>query len=247
MQATPLQITAVIPVKDRAALLARCLDSLTTSAAQYGAANIVVCDNDSTDDSVGVASAFGAPVTVVQSHANRVGGVRNDGVAASPQADVFAFVDCDCVVPRNFFAAIADVLGESGAAAVGCEVLSPNDGHWSERVWEPGKGMQWSVTTAATLLHLASSIAGFAAGITLLFRGQGPLAGAVAALGLLAFPTMFVVARAAKHRRMVPIVGGIALMSITFLARLHGLWSTDREGRVLERNTLMIGASIHRA
>lgn len=158
MQATPLQITAVIPVKDRAALRARCLDSLTTSAAQYGAANIVVCDNDSTDDSVGVASAFGATVTVVQSHANRVGGVRNDGVAAAAQANVFAFVDCDCGVPRNFSAASVDVLGESGAAAVGCEVLSPNDGHGSEGVWDHlhrpwGDGPRYDINSAGCCIR----------------------------------------------------------------------------------------------
>ncbi len=305
-----MRITAVIPVKDREQLLRQCLTALAASAAQYQDARILVVDNGSIDNSREVATEFAPKVRLVKSRAARVGGVRNAGAALDRDTDAYAFVDCDCIVPADFFQAVADTLSSSGASAVGCEVVSPSDGHWTERawdglhrpggdgprhyinsacfciltewfwringfddtkvssedvdicrrlaaaggtmwqserlaivhlgnpqsigglyrrirwhgegVWERGKGIQWSVTTIATLLHGMSALSATAAGAALIAFGQ-PLGWLVILLGWLAMPALFVVARAVQHRRRVPILGGIGLMSITFPARLHGL------------------------
>jgi glycosyltransferase involved in cell wall biosynthesis len=304
-------IVAVVPSKNRADLLRRCLQSLVAAAQQYENARIVVSDHGSTDDSVTIARQAGEFVTVISSTAYRVGGVRNDGAAAALEADALAFIDCDCIVPPDFFAAVSDTFKVSRAAAVGCEVLSPSDGHWTERawdglhrpggdgprhyinsacfcisrpwferiggfdeqkissedvdicrrlteaggtmwqserlavlhlgnpqtvaglyrrirwhgegVWERDKGIQWSVTTAATFLHLACVATGLLLGAYALFNGY-PVGLTALFAGFLVVPLAFVAARALQHRRVVPIIGGVALMSITFPARLHGLF-----------------------
>jgi GT2 family glycosyltransferase len=304
------QITAIVPVKNRADLLRRCLASLIAATENYGNARIVVCDNGSTDDSVRVASSMGPLVSVVHSAAPRVSGVRNDGAGLAPNADVLAFIDCDCVVPSDFFGAAIDTFKISGAAAVGCEVVSPADGHWTERawdglhrpggdgprhyinsacfcirtdwfnringfdsqkvssedvdicrrlaaaggtmwqserlavlhlgnpktigglysrirwhgegVWERGKGIQWSVSTIATFAHLLCVVAGLITGSILISRGMW-LGVVLLLIGFVLTPLLFVVARAVQHRRLVPMLGGVGLMSITFPARLHGL------------------------
>lgn len=305
-----MRITAVIPVKDREQLLRQCLTALAASAAQYSDARIVVVDNGSLDKSREVATEFAPMVRLVESRASRVGGVRNAGAALDRDTLAYAFVDCDCIVPTDFFQAVADTFSSRGASAVGCEVVSPSDGHWTERawdglhrpggdgprhyinsacfciqtewfwringfddtkvssedvdicrrlaaaggtmwqserlaivhlgnpqsigglyrrirwhgegVWERGKGIQWSVTTIATLLHGVAVLSGTAAGVALIADGRwvGWLA---IVLGWFVVPVLFVAARAFQHRRRVPVIGGIGLMSITFPARLHGL------------------------
>ncbi len=310
-----LPITVVIPVKDRASLLSQCLDSLVISARDRCDVRVIVCDNGSTDSTLDVARSYLPFTTVVMSSSATVAGVRNDGASADPDAAVYAFLDCDCLVPEHFFSAIVDTMEATGAAAVGCEVRSRPDGHWTERVWdglhrpggdgprhyinsacfcirsdwfgrlggfdcekvssedvdicrrlaalggtmwqseqlavlhlgnpqsvaglyrrirwhgegiwERGKGIQWSATTLFTLLHPVVLILATIAGLRLL--QQGNLWGlAAVAFGAGAIPTLFVIARAVQHRRRVPFLGGIVLMSITFPARLHGLIRSRR-------------------
>jgi hypothetical protein len=247
----------------------------------------------------------------MESSASRIGGVRNAGARSQPGADVFAFIDCDCLVPPDFLTAVAETFATSNASAVGCEVLSQSDGHWTERVWdklhrpggdgprhyinsacfcirremffslngfdeskvssedvdisrrlteaggtmwqserlavihlgnaksvpdlyrrlrwhgegvwERGRGIQWSVTTTATFLHGIVVISSLTGGGWML-ANHHPAGWLFIVLGFVIVPFLFVVARAIQHRRFVPILGGIGLMSITFPARLHGFF-----------------------
>ncbi|MBY0490106.1 MAG: glycosyltransferase [Gemmatimonadaceae bacterium] len=120
-------------MRDREALLRACLTSLQASLLQYPNAYIVVVDNGSTDGSFVVGQAFGPRVSSIQSLARSIGGVRNAGAQQHGiAADAFVFVDCDCIVRPDFLPAVASVFHASGADAVGCEVISPADGHWTE-------------------------------------------------------------------------------------------------------------------
>ena len=94
-------------------------------------------------------------------------------------------------------------------------------------VWENGQGIQWSVTTTATLLHPVAVLFGVLYGGWLISLGY-PIGALVALGGLIAIPFLFVAARGLQHRRRVPVVGGIALMFITFMARLDGLFAARR-------------------
>ena len=139
-----MRLLVVIPVKDRAALLERCLSALVTAVDDaIGAghtASVVVADNGSTDGTIAVAERFAPLVHVVSSHATYVGGVRNDGARdagnAATATEVFVFLDADCLVPPDFLRAVDEIFAQSGADAVGCEVRAPADGHWTERTWD---------------------------------------------------------------------------------------------------------------
>jgi glycosyltransferase involved in cell wall biosynthesis len=98
-------ISVVIPVKNDAEMLERCLHSLTTQTRV--AAEIVVVDNASTDASAAVALAFGARV------------VREDrpGITAAASAgydvatgEIIARCDADSVLPAEWLARIERVL-----------------------------------------------------------------------------------------------------------------------------------------
>jgi cellulose synthase/poly-beta-1,6-N-acetylglucosamine synthase-like glycosyltransferase len=304
-----MRLSVVVPVKNRAVLLDQCLRSLLHAQSLHGNAEIVVVDNGSTDGSPQVATRYAPNVQLVYSTATVVGGVRNAG-AIAPDADAFVFVDCDCEVRESFLSEVELAFEDSGAAAVGCEVISPSDGHWTEVVsdqlhrpggdgfrsyinsacfavradpfrqvggfdefmtssedvdicrkllahghslyqseslavvhygnpqslvgffsrlsWH-GEGVlqqgrfQPSFTAAASIAHALFISAGLA--IAVWAMPSAPLWQRVsipmASLGFI--PAAFVAARAIQYRRSVPVCSGIALMSISLLARLNGL------------------------
>lgn len=131
-----MKITAVLPVRNKADVLDACLRSVRIAAAAYADCSVIVVDNGSTDGSLRIQESYRDAFTLLRSTAARVGGVRNDGARGHPKADVYAFIDCDCIVPERFFTDVADVFAESKASAVGCEVVSDMLGHWSEVVWD---------------------------------------------------------------------------------------------------------------
>lgn len=313
------RIAAVIPIRDKKPALIPCLASLDAAGRADGNVTLVLVDNGSTDGALDVQREYADRALMVASSARRVGGVRNDGARAVPDVDVYAFIDSDCVVPEDFFAAVRDTFAASGAAAVGCEVVSPADGHWTERtwdalhrpqgdgprhymnsacfciladwfwriggfdeekvssedvdicwrltaaggtmwqserlrivhlgnpksvggvyarvrwhgrgIWEPGKGLQWSKITLATFAHAGFVVAGALLCVATVVRTPGAAVLALVA-GVVAAPFAFTVARMLQFRRRVPLVRSVALMVITFFARLHGLADSLRTAGV---------------
>ncbi|MBU6365090.1 MAG: glycosyltransferase [Gemmatimonadetes bacterium] len=163
-----MSIAVVIPVRDRAALLERCLGALREAAAQAerhgaGPVRVVVADHGSRDGTVAVAERFAPLVSVAHSRARTVAGVRNDGAAAAEAAldpALLVFLDADCIVPPGFLVACGEVLAETGGAAAGCEVVSPADGHWTERTWDAihrpgGDGRRYFINSACFAVRSA--------------------------------------------------------------------------------------------
>ena len=83
-------LTFIVPVRNDAARLARCLAAITRTAGPL--TDIVVVDNGSTDESAAVARRAGAQVLVVPDAS--VAALRNRG-AATATGEVLAFVDAD--------------------------------------------------------------------------------------------------------------------------------------------------------
>jgi hypothetical protein len=109
---------------------------LSAAADLHGETTIVLVDNGSTDGSLEIQQRYLGRCRLVATTVNRVGAVRNFGARTYPSADLFAFIDCDCVIGRTFFVDAQEIVEATGADAVGCEVVSPADGHWSEQTWD---------------------------------------------------------------------------------------------------------------
>ncbi|MEY2426530.1 MAG: hypothetical protein QOI61_2102, partial [Actinomycetota bacterium] len=101
MNASP-KVSVNIAVKDRRALLARCLDGL--AAQSFRDFEVVVVDNGSTDGTAEEAATreHEFPLTIV-TELGSLGAVRNAGVRAS-RGDLVAFVDSDCVPTPDWLA-----------------------------------------------------------------------------------------------------------------------------------------------
>ncbi len=124
-------ITFVIPVRNDAQRLERCLMSITADAAATPH-DILVIDNDSIDDSAEVARRHGASVLTMP---GSVSVLRNAGVAQST-APLVAFVDADHQIALGWVTAALGALTEVDVAAAGAPYHAPEDGTWVQRTYD---------------------------------------------------------------------------------------------------------------
>jgi hypothetical protein len=126
-------VSVVIPVRNDAARLERCLISIRTGSYPADRLEIIVADNGSTDTSRDVARGHGA--TVLQFPDIRVSEVRNRAAAAA-RGQVLVFVDADHVLDAHWISHGVDSLLRSGAAAVGAGYYAPDDGTWVQKMYD---------------------------------------------------------------------------------------------------------------
>jgi mycofactocin glycosyltransferase len=111
-------VSIVIPVKDRAADLRLCLNSLHQLDYPQNKLEIVVVDDGSSDETPEVARELGA--TLIESGA--VGGgpalARNQGAAAAT-GEILAFIDSDCTAASDWLSDLLPAFNDPKMAAVG--------------------------------------------------------------------------------------------------------------------------------
>jgi glycosyltransferase involved in cell wall biosynthesis len=130
--ALPL-VSVIIPVRNDARRLHRCLESIAASAYPSGRLEILVADNGSTDTSAQVAEALRARVLVFPDI--RVSEVRNQAARAA-RGEILAFVDADHVLDPDWLPNAVDSLSKPDAAAVGAAYYAPADGTWVQRMYD---------------------------------------------------------------------------------------------------------------
>jgi GT2 family glycosyltransferase len=125
-------ISFIVPVRDDAARLRRCLQSIATTGARVPC-EVIVADNGSIDGSDDVARQAGA--RVVSLAGMRVAAMRN-AAAAAASGDVLAFVDADHEIDAGWAVHALDVLRGPHAGAVGAPYEAPPDGTWVQRAYD---------------------------------------------------------------------------------------------------------------
>jgi GT2 family glycosyltransferase len=127
-----VDLSFVIPVRNDAAALARCLDSIAL-ASQGAAVEVIVIDNGSSDSSAEIATRAGARTLVVPNE--RVGALRNRGTALA-RGPLLAFVDADHQIGRSWVEAALDAMSDLDVAAVGSPCVPPPNGSWVQRAYD---------------------------------------------------------------------------------------------------------------
>jgi GT2 family glycosyltransferase len=122
-------VSFIIPVRDDARRLRRCLESITRSLYPSDLVQVIVVDNGSHDDSPQVARRAGA---LVLSAAGRVAELRNIG-ARNAVGDLLAFVDADHEIDPGWLRGAVHAMSNPEIAAVGAPYTLPPDANWVQR------------------------------------------------------------------------------------------------------------------
>jgi len=125
-------ISFVIPVRDDAERLRRCLDSIVR-ASGGSAVELIVADNGSKDGSPEVAQQAGASVLTLPGVP--VAQMRNRA-AATARAALIAFVDADHEIGRDWVKAALAAMTDAHVWAAGAEYDGPTPNTWVQRIYD---------------------------------------------------------------------------------------------------------------
>jgi glycosyltransferase involved in cell wall biosynthesis len=129
------RIDVVVPVYNKLRLLSAAVGSVVSAAETHGGVRVWLVDNGSTDGSYEqLMDQFGARAHVLRLISGTIAAVRNFG-AKHGNAPIISFVDCDCVVPADYFQRLDAVMAQTHAQATGCTVVLPPNPTWVEAVW----------------------------------------------------------------------------------------------------------------
>ena len=133
---TAVRVNVVVPVFNKRQLLERAIGSIVAAADAFGGADIRLVDNGSTDGSLELLrQRFANAATILVLPNATIGAVRNFG-AKLGAAEIISFLDCDCLVPSDFFSILLEVFERTGAAAAGRRIVLPPSPTWVEATWD---------------------------------------------------------------------------------------------------------------
>jgi GT2 family glycosyltransferase len=132
MPTVPL-VSFVIPVRNDARRLQRCLESIRNAEYPADRIELIVADNGSTDESAAIAVSLGARVLSLPDR--RVAEIRNLAAQASC-GEVIAFVDADHEIVSGWVPSAIETLQREGVAAVGDQYHAPPHGTWVQRQYD---------------------------------------------------------------------------------------------------------------
>ena len=127
-----MKLSIVIPVKNDAGGIDACLQSIYSSSIDTLEFEVVVVDNGSTDNTVAVATRYGA--NVVKAPDVTVATLRNMGAKKS-SGDVIAFIDADCTVSQDWFQNVARYLNDRSVICFGSPPSIPENPTWVQSGW----------------------------------------------------------------------------------------------------------------
>jgi GT2 family glycosyltransferase len=118
-----MQVSVIVPLYNKAAHVTRCLESISRQT--FPDFEIIVVDDGSTDNSAGIARAFGDPRCRVFTQPNAGPGAARNRGAAEAAGELLAFLDADDEWLPDYLSSNVEVLQQSDAsvAATACGYL----------------------------------------------------------------------------------------------------------------------------
>ena len=126
-------VSFIIPVRNDAHRLGRCLTSILSNTYSRELIEIIVVDNFSSDGSGRVARDHGA--VVLHSATGSVAELRNRGARAA-LGTILAFADSDHELDVNWIETAVGILSERGIAAAGAPCVSEPCANWVQQHYD---------------------------------------------------------------------------------------------------------------
>ncbi len=130
------RISVIIPTLNEEKMIGKCLDCLEESEFPRSWFEVIVVDNGSTDRTMEIGRSYSSRLNmvVVQKAGVNISALRNLG-AAEAKGKILAFLDADCLVPRNWLKSAAQQLQFEAAGIVGGNISIPPGSRWVARAW----------------------------------------------------------------------------------------------------------------
>jgi glycosyltransferase involved in cell wall biosynthesis len=127
--------SVILPAFNEGAHIGACLDSVRANLSAPASMEILVIDNQSTDQTVSVAQAHGARV-IENTTGQRlsISALRNIGAREST-GDVLVFLDADMIVPADWMEKANDYFRSGFKGALGFTSQVPDTAGWVGRIW----------------------------------------------------------------------------------------------------------------
>lgn len=137
-----MQFSIIIPAKNEAANIGRCLDSINHVTWDKDSYEVIVVDNGSSDLTVDIATEMGAQ-TYVKPELT-ISGLRNFG-ARLALGEILAFIDADCTVVTSWLENASPYLQRKDVACFGSPPVVPDDATWVQKTWFAVRGKKMDI------------------------------------------------------------------------------------------------------
>jgi glycosyltransferase involved in cell wall biosynthesis len=128
--------SVVIPALNAAGVIPRCLEGLEKLKAGFGAFEVIVVDNGSTDNTLAAVRAFESRLNLrlLEKPGVPISAARNHGAAAA-NGRYLAFLDADCIPAADWLHRTRDHITDSPVDVTGARYAIPEDSSWVARTW----------------------------------------------------------------------------------------------------------------
>ncbi len=130
-----ITISFIIPVLNGEKYIKGCLGHICSEMAPED--EIIVVDNGSTDTTLSIVRGYPS-VRILQYPDITIGALRNRGANAA-KGDIFAFIDSDCLLCKDWRQSVETTLGDDNVGATGSTCDPPLDANWMVRAWQSSR------------------------------------------------------------------------------------------------------------
>ncbi|MBI3782301.1 MAG: glycosyltransferase family 2 protein [Deltaproteobacteria bacterium] len=126
-------VSVVIPMRNEAVHIDRCLDSVLAQEYPPERLEVIVVDGESDDDSLRVLAGYGSRIRVLTNPSRIVPGAMNIGIRAA-HGEIICRVDAHTVLDPDFVRIGVETLQRTGADNVGGPMVSVGGGRWGDAI-----------------------------------------------------------------------------------------------------------------
>ena len=132
-------LSVIIPALNEEKMIGRCLDALLQANVGLDITEIIIVDNGSVDDTCRLALEYASSlnIKILKRRNASISAVRNYGAAVARGA-FLAFLDADCVVPRDWMKFGVELLSDGAVGVIGAHCRIPPNSSWVAKSWSDG-------------------------------------------------------------------------------------------------------------
>ncbi|HET9837525.1 MAG TPA: glycosyltransferase [Candidatus Angelobacter sp.] len=129
-------VSIVIPALNEEKMIGRCLEALAKMDFAKERFEVILVDNGSTDRTREIAESFRDRLNlrILEKRGVRISALRNFG-AQEARGGIVAFLDADCLAPKDWLERMIALVPAQGAGIVGAHYLLPENSTWVGRTW----------------------------------------------------------------------------------------------------------------